>query len=441
MEINLNLSIPRAFSELFSACRYKVYYGGRGGAKSWAFADTLLLKAIEKPLRVLCARELQVSIADSVHRLLSDRIESLGLSAFYQIQAKTITGLNGSEFLFKGLRHNATEIKSTEGIDICWVEEAEKVSQASWEILIPTVRKEGSEIWVSFNPKNATDPTYKRFVMDPPPDSVVRKVSYQDNPFFPEVLELERLDLLRRDPEAYRHVWEGEFDTRYSGAIYAKWLADLQDKGRISDKVVHDPAYPVFTLWDLGYGDTCVQWFFQAAPSEVLLIDYYEDNGEGIGPYCDNLKAKPYMYGAHYVPQDAGRKLMEANGRSIVEQAWKDHGVRMTIIPETTHANRHAGLRKVLPSCWFNGEKCKLGIEALMAYHFEYDENLQRFKKDPVHDWASHASTALELLPTAWKGKSITIQELEGKRLDAAFQRKRRGNQLDSVDPYRMRRK
>jgi len=437
--IKFSVDIPEVFQDLFQPKRYKVYYGGRGGAKSWGFADALLIKGIYSPLRILCARELQKSIADSVHKLLSDQISVLGLEEFYEIQKTTILGINGTEFLFNGLKHNAREIKSTEGIDICWVEEAENVSDASWELLIPTVRKESSEIWISFNTKQPTDATYKRFIFEADEDSIIKKVSYKDNPFFPEVLEKERLRLMKSDPKAYEHVWEGEFDTRFSGAVYAKYMADLKDRGRITDRVKHDPDYPVSTLWDLGYGDTCTQWFYQEAPGEILFIDYYEDNGEGIGPYCDNLKDKPYKYKAHYVPQDAGKKLMEANGRSIVEQAWKDHGIKMTIIPETTHANRHAGLRKVLPYCWFNGDKCSDGIQALMAYHYEYNEDLQMFKKDPVHDWSSHACTALELLPSVWAGRHTTIKEMQRKEIENKFHRLRQQNNIGQEDPYRLK--
>lgn len=439
-EINFNAKIPKVFKSLFKPKRYKIYYGGRGGAKSWGFADALLIMGTQKPLRILCARELQKSIADSVHKLLSDQIDKLGLHEFYEIQKTTILGINGTEFLFNGLKHNAREIKSTEGIDICWVEEAENVSDASWELLIPTVRKEGSEIWISFNTKQPTDATYRRFIFEADDDSIIQKVSYKDNPFFPDVLERERLRLKAKDPKAYEHVWEGEFDTRFSGAVYAKWMAELKDKGRITDRVKHDPDYPVSTLWDLGFGDTCTQWFFQEGPGEVLIIDYYENNNEGIGHYCEMLQSKPYKYRAHYVPQDAGKKLMEASGRSIVEQAWQDYKVKMTIIPETTHANRHEGLRKVLPYCWFNSDTCAAGIESLMAYHYEYDEDLQIFKKIPVHDWSSHASSALELLPSVWRGRTpITVEDMKNQAIRNEFFRKRRKNKLEQEDPYRIK--
>lgn len=199
-----------AFAPLFSPARHKVFYGGRGGAKSWAFARALLLKAAETPLRVLCAREFQVSIADSVHRLLSDQIDALGLQHLFTVQQNSITSACGSLFIFKGIRKNIREIKSLEGIDICWVEEAESVSKESWDILIPTIRKQGSEIWVSFNPGTPDDDTWKRFVLNPQPGAVVVKVGWEDNPWFPATLREEMEYCRRTNPDAYAHTWGGE---------------------------------------------------------------------------------------------------------------------------------------------------------------------------------------------------------------------------------------
>jgi len=210
----VEIELPEALGFLLDpplgSVRYRVAYGGRGSAKSWNYARALLLHGLQRPLRILCAREYQVSIQDSVHQLLTDQVTAMSLDGFYEVQKSAITGLNGTEFLFKGLRRNIKEIKSTEGIDICWVEEAEAVSEQSWRILIPTVRKPDSEIWVSFNPAQASDPTYRRFVQDPPSSSIVQFVSWKDNPWLPEVLKNEAEELRRKDPEAYAHVWEGE---------------------------------------------------------------------------------------------------------------------------------------------------------------------------------------------------------------------------------------
>ncbi|WCM21372.1 PBSX family phage terminase large subunit [Paraburkholderia bryophila] len=197
------------FAPLLKPARYKVFYGGRGGAKSWIIARVLIRLAAQNKLRILCARQFQTSIADSVHRLLCDQIEAMGLSNQFDITDKSIVSLTGSEFLFKGLEKSIREIKSTEGIDICWVEEAQAVTKDNWEILIPTIRKEGSEIWVSFNPDEEDASTYQRFVVHPPPDAFVVKVGWEDNPWFPSTLEKERQHMLAVDPEAYEHVWGG----------------------------------------------------------------------------------------------------------------------------------------------------------------------------------------------------------------------------------------
>lgn len=201
---------PKAFEDLFRPHRYKVYYGGRGGAKSWQYARALLLLGLKRRIRILCAREIQFSITDSVYKLLVEQIQALGLDSYYKATRQSIVGYNGTEFIFKGLHMNVREIKSTEGIDVCWIEEAQSVSEESWSVLIPTIRKPNSEIWISFNPYSETDPTYKRFVLNTPPNAAIHKVSYRDNPWFPDVLREEAEFLRRVDPDSYQHIWEGE---------------------------------------------------------------------------------------------------------------------------------------------------------------------------------------------------------------------------------------
>ena len=204
----LRIDLPAYAAELFRPHRYKVLWGGRGAARSWSVARALLIEAARRPLRVLCTRELQTSIRDSVHRLLRDQADLLGLR--FRATDREITHANGSLFIFEGLRYNVTKIKSLEGIDRCWVEEAERVSAGSWEVLIPTVRKPASEIWVTFNPDRDEDATYQRFVVAPPPDAWVKRVSADDNPWLPPELLAERAYLYRVDPDAAAHVWGGE---------------------------------------------------------------------------------------------------------------------------------------------------------------------------------------------------------------------------------------
>jgi hypothetical protein len=230
------IEFPEALSFLFEPARYKVPYGGRGSSKSWSVARALVLLAAQKPLRILCAREFQNSTKESVHRLLADQIEAMGLVALYDVQETVILGKNGSEFLFKGLRRNVQGIKSTEGIDICWVEEAQTVSASSWDLLIPTIRKQGSEIWITFNPDLEEDETYVRFVKHPPPGALVRLINFSDNPWFPDTLRAEAEHLKSRDLDAYRHVWLGQCRVRVQGALWTKeMLAALRDSPPASE--------------------------------------------------------------------------------------------------------------------------------------------------------------------------------------------------------------
>lgn len=208
--------------------RFRVFYGGRGSAKSWQFARALLVHGTQRPLRVLCVREYQSSIRESVHAVLVAQIMALALSGFYTIERDRIFAPNGTEFIFKGLKRDVHSIKSTEGIDICWVNEAEAVSKKSWEALTPTIRGsrlERAEIWVEFNPREADDPTYVKFVTEPPDPalepSVIRHVTYRDNPFMPAVLRAEQESLFRADPEAHENVWGGKPMTRSHAQIMA----------------------------------------------------------------------------------------------------------------------------------------------------------------------------------------------------------------------------
>ena len=246
---------PDKLDFLFQPHRYKVAYGGRGSGKSWGFARALLLQASNKPLRILCAREIQRSIRQSVHQLLTDQIQSLGLGPFYEVLEAEIRGINGSLFSFTGLANNTVEsIKSFEGVQIVWCEEAQTISRKSWDILIPTIRKPDSEIWVSFNPNIDTDNTYQRFVVEPPENAKVFKVNWQDNPWFPQVLEDERQHSLKTNPD-YANIWEGDCKAAVDGAIYSNEIREAQEGNRITT-VPYDPMLKVHVVMDLGWNDS-----------------------------------------------------------------------------------------------------------------------------------------------------------------------------------------
>ena len=207
--------------------RYKCLFGGRGSGKSFASADVLLIEGVRRKIRVLCAREFQNSIEDSVHYLLKERIDVLGLGDFYDVQKATILGANGTNFIFKGVRRNVQSIKSTAGLTHCWIEEAQTISAESWRVLVPTIREEGSEIWVTFNPHEKTDPIYEEFITKGKPNGYIQRVNWDMNPHFPSTLDAERRDMQRTDPDLYTHIWEGECWERSDAQVLSgKWIVD-----------------------------------------------------------------------------------------------------------------------------------------------------------------------------------------------------------------------
>lgn len=225
----MSIALPDYAAPLFHSLRYKCLMGGRGSGKSYTIARALLLIGAKQKIRVLCAREFQNSINESVHRLLSQQIEAIGLTDFYRITNTSISGINGTEFFFKGVRHNINSIKSMAGITHLWLEEAQTISQVSWDVLVPTIREPNSEIWVSFNPDSKDDPTYTRFVDSKgeplkKENAYIVKVNWNDNPWFPSVLAAEKDDLFLVNPDLAMHVWEGHCRSHSDAQIFKnKW--------------------------------------------------------------------------------------------------------------------------------------------------------------------------------------------------------------------------
>ena len=227
------ITLPGWISEWINPARHKIAYGGRGSSKSWSIARLLLLRAAASPTRILCAREYQASIADSVHRLLADQIHALNLPGF-NIGRAEISHANGSLLIFRGIARNPHSIKSAEGINIVWVEEAHAVTEDSWRQLIPTIRTPDSEIWISFNPRYLNDPTCLRFYGDnAPPGAIISIVNHDSNPWFPQVLQTEMELDYQRDPDRARHVWGGEPLTNSSAQVLAgRWIVRDFTPGR-----------------------------------------------------------------------------------------------------------------------------------------------------------------------------------------------------------------
>ena len=393
-----NAQFPVKLACLFDPpkSRYRVLHGGRGGAKSWGVARALLIKAAKEPLRILCAREFMTSMRDSVHKLLSDQIIDLGLQTFYEITQASIRGKNGSEFSFVGLKNNVANVKSYEGVDICWVEEAQTVTRLSWNVLVPTIRKPDSEIWVTFNPELETDETYQRFVVHKPENAVVTKVNWNDNPWFPDTLKLEMESLKARDPEAHRTVWEGFCRQTVDGAIFAKEVQMAELENRIT-RVPYDATKPVHAVFDLGWADATAIWFVQFIGMETRLIRYMEDNQQTISHYLAEMQKFGYVYDTLWLPHDAQNKTLAANGRSI-EEIVRAAGHKTRIIEKTPVVDSINAARTIFRSCYFDRENCYDGLQCLRHYRYEVDPDTKQFSRNPLHDQYSHGADAFRYI-------------------------------------------
>ena len=399
-ELHLTWEFPDKLLFLIERpARYKVAYGGRGSAKSWSFARALLILAAQKPLRVLCTREVQESIKDSVHRLLSDQVEALGLSHAYDVLTAEIRGKNGSVFVFSGLAGQTAEsIKSFEGIDLVWVEEAQKVTKKSWDILTPTIRKPDSEIWISYNPELETDETHQRFTIKPQPDSIVVHVNYNDNPWFPAVLEQERRESQKRDPENYPNIWEGQCKPAVEGAIYYRQVAQLEVEGRIR-QVPYDASLKVHTVWDLGWNDKTAIILCQRLTSEIRVIDYIEDTHRTLAEYAADLNAMGLNWGQDWLPHDgytkdvktgkSAEEILKANRRNVRPQA--------SGIPKLDVEKGIMAARQIFSRSYFDRHKTARLVECLKRYRRSVSSTTNE-PGMPLHDEFSHGADAFRYL-------------------------------------------
>jgi phage terminase large subunit len=374
-------------------------------------ARALLVKAANEPTRVLCAREIQRSIKQSVHTLLNDQIQALGLGPFYEVLETEIRGLNGSTFSFTGLATNTVEsIKSFEGCDIVWVEEAQTVSKKSWDILIPTIRKPNSEIWVSFNPNIDTDDTYKRFVVEKPDNAKVVKVNYTDNPWFPEVLEIERQHSLKTNPD-YANIWEGECKAAVDGAIYSNEIREAQENGRITT-VPYDPMLKVHVVFDLGFNDSMAIILCQRGVSDIRIIKYIEDNHRTLDSFSSEIKSLNYNWGTMFLPHD-GKSRDYKSGLSA-EDIMRKQGWTVRIVPVSSIESGIKIARMHFHKCYFDKSVHRL-LECLKNYKRSINSSTNE-PGAPLHDEYSHGADAFRYMATSveqmknesWGGEKIT---------------------------------
>jgi phage terminase large subunit len=391
----MQVDFPEKLGFLFEPSRYKVAYGGRGSAKSWSFARALLVKGKSKKHRILCAREVQKSIKDSVHKLLSDQIQVMGMGDFYEVIENAIRGKNGTEFAFAGLAsHTVESIKSFEGVDIVWIEEAQVVTKRSWDVLIPTIRKDDSEIWVSYNPELDTDETHQRFAINPPPDALIAKVNWDDNPWFPPVLEKERQHCKLTNPKDYANIWEGECKPAVSGAIYYDEISLSQDEGRVCN-VPYDPTLKVHVVFDLGWNDAMAISLVQKHASELRLIEYYEDSHKTLDHYSAWLREKNMNWGKMYLPHD-GRTRDFKTGKSA-EEIMQSFGWDVAITPNMGIEDGIRLTRMTFNRIYFDKNKCERLIQCAKRYRRSINQQTQE-PGAPLHDEWSHGADNLRYI-------------------------------------------
>lgn len=364
--------------------------------KSWGVARALLLQGVDDPTRNLCARETQLSIRQSVHRLLADQIIELKLTDHYDIQQTEIRGKNGTLFAFAGLSALTVDsIKSFEGFDRCWVEEGQTVTKRSWSILIPTIRKAGSQIWVTFNPDLDTDDTYVRFVENTPPNTILIPISFRDNPWLTSELVAEMEHLKKTDPDEYDNVWEGICRPAAQGAIYTREMAALASSKRVMN-LPADPQLKTHSIWDLGFNDQTSIIIVQSNKSELRIIDYIEDNLRDMAYYAAELKRLPYNWGTHWVPWDGSDDRYKLTGKSpqsivrsflgncsVVDKADVEYGIKQA--------------RMIFNQCYFDKDKTLRLRECLKRYKRIIPPSTDE-PATPLHDEFSHGADAFRYL-------------------------------------------
>jgi len=404
------LKIPPKLIPVFNTpnLRYRGAYGGRGSAKTRTFA---LMTAVHGYRvgesggtgQILCGREFMNSLDDSSLEEVKSAIRSVPwLEDYYEIGEKYIRSKDGRiTYVFAGLRRSLDALKSKAKLILAWIDEAETVSETAWRKLIPTVREHDSEIWVTWNPESKESATHKRFRDDPPDNSVIVEMNWQDNPWFPDVLEQERTQDKEKRPDIYDHVWEGDFLVHAEGAYYATEMREAKDQGRI-DVVNYETSTGVITAWDLGIGDSTAIWFAQFIGPEVRIIDYYESSGVGLDHYARVLQEKGYAYREHILPHDVRVKEL-GSGKSRLETLDALGVSPVTIAPQLMVDDGIQAVRSMLKNCWFDAERCDRGIDALRQYHREYDDNGKVWRSRPAHDWASHGADAFRYLAVGYR--------------------------------------
>lgn len=420
------LEIPTSpvFEPLLAPSRYKGAYGGRGSGKSQFFSGLLPEYALAtKGLRAVCIREVQKSLKESAKRLIEDQLGKYGLGEAdgFKVFREVIETPGGGVILFQGMQdHTAESIKSLEGVDIAWVEEAQSLSSRSLSLLRPTIRKDGSELWFSWNPRIKTDPVDVMLRGETKPTgSVVVCANWSDNQWFPSVLEQERLDCLKSNPDQYAHIWEGDYVTVMEGAYYAMQIAQAKRENRIGNVAI-DPLMTLRAVWDIGgtgaKADATAIWICQFVGKEIRWLDYYEAVGQPLSAHVQWLRDHGYEKALCHLPHDG------ANGEKVFqtsyEGALRAAGFQVRVVPnQGTGAamSRIQAARRLFPRMWFD-KKCQPGLDAV-GWHHEKRDPERNIGLGPNHDWASHAADAFGM-------GAVIYEEPQGTTIAKHVQRK-----------------
>ena len=407
------LDIPTAevFEPLLYPARYKGAHGGRGSGKSHFFAEMLIEDHIRHPgMRSVCIREVQKSLKESAKRLLEDKIQKLGVTMLFDAQADRIITPGNGVIIFQGMQdHTAESIKSLEGFRRAWVEEAQTLSARSLELLRPTLREEDSELWFSWNPRTKNDPVDRMFrAGDEPQGAVCVESNWNNNPWFPSVLERERQDCKAKDPDRYTHIWEGDYVTVVDGAYFASHLNDARRDGRIT-RLHKDPLQSIRLFWDIGgtgaKADACSIWVAQFVGQDVKVIDYYEAQGQPLEAHLAWLRGNGYGpdKASCWLPHDGATH--DRVYAVSYESALRSSGYDVTVVPNQGRGaamQRVEAVRRLFPRCWIDSEKCDAGLSALGWYHEKKDE-ARGIGLGPDHDWSSHGADAFGLMAIVYK--------------------------------------
>ena len=434
----LTVQASKKIMPLIKPNRYKGAYGGRGGTKSTFYAELLILTCFSKKTRAACIREVQVTIKDSVRQLLVDKIQKFKLGGFFTVTEREISGNNGSLIVFRGMQsYNAENIKSLEDFDIAWVEEAQTLSSHSLKLLRPTIRKESSELWFSWNPRHDTDAVDAFFRGGSQRRGMISvEVNHTDNPWFPEVLKIEMEDDYQDDPEMADHVWGGGYQIITEGSYYARHMLKAEQDGHVG-YFPYIPELPVHTAWDIGVDDYSAVWFIQEDGLEARILDYYELSGGGIEDIVNDTfpelnpdpalsvaglveigREFPYEYGTHFMPHDImvrewGRG---AKTRYQTAQEWGlkpiNKGVAVGPI------ERINAVRALFPQLRFNDTKrVRHGMKRINRYHRKWNDSMQSYTT-PAHDENSHGADALgEFAVNCSIRPELVVENEEGRIL------------------------